>query len=133
MEEDLIAFLLAASGVAAMVTDRIDWNALPQGGAIPAITLHRITGGHGYTMRGRSSTTGALVQADCWGGTYAEAKLTARAVIAACDDPSNPRIQGAFIEDDGDAFEVGDGPQPDGSTEFHNVRLQIRIWHNAAP
>lgn len=135
MEEDLVAALLAAAGVAALVGDRIDWNILPQGGGLPAIALHRITGGFSYTMKGRSSTSSPLVQIDCWGGTFKQAKSTARAVQAVLEGlhKAHPRFQGVFVEDARDTFEAGDGPQPDGATNFHRSSLDVRVWHTEAP
>jgi Protein of unknown function (DUF3168) len=83
MEEALIAKLLATSGVASLAQARVFPGRRPQGSALPAIVLNRISGAPIYTDQGESGLATARIQFDCWGTTFTSAKRTARAVIAA--------------------------------------------------
>lgn len=131
MEEDLRALLLAAPGVTALAGQRVTWVMRPQGSQIPAVVLHRITAGRSYTYQGRESLTGALVQIDCWGPTYAKAKALSRAVIAALDALTTP-FHGAFVEGERDTYERGDAPPTtSGTPDFFRTSLDVRVWHNS--
>lgn len=80
MEADLIAKLLASSGVTALVSTRINWSRRPQGSALPAIVLHVIDGEPDVTHGGRSGLRMNRVQADIWASSYGSAKAVARAL-----------------------------------------------------
>ncbi len=82
MEEALIALLLADAGVAGIAAARIFPGARPQGSALPAVVLHRISGAPLYADDGEVGLEKARIQVDCWADTYAGAKLLARAVTA---------------------------------------------------
>jgi hypothetical protein len=83
MEEAVIARLLAGSGVAAVVGTRVFPGAHPQGSALPAVVLNRISGGPLYADDGEVGLEQARIQIDCWAETYTGAKLLAR-VVTAC-------------------------------------------------
>ncbi len=83
MEADLIAKLLASSGVTALVSTRINWKRRPQGSALPAIVLHKISGTPDVTHGGASGLRVSRIQADCWGASYGSAKAVARAIESA--------------------------------------------------
>jgi len=83
METALIAKLLASAGVTALVSTRINWSRRPQGAALPAIVLHRISGIPDYHHSGTSGLVSSRVQVDCYGVSYGSAKAVARAVEAA--------------------------------------------------
>lgn len=129
MEEDLRTFLLGGAAVSAIVGERLAWGARPQGELLPCGTLHRITGGRDYHMRGRSGLVDSLVQIDCWAGTWLAAKELARAVVARLDGLTEGSFQKAFVESERDSFEAGEGPQPGGTTDFYRTSLDVRIWH----
>jgi hypothetical protein len=130
MEEDLRTQLLANAGVAALVGKRVTWIVRPQGSELPAVVLQRISSGRDYTYQGLMPLTGALVQIDCWGGSYKDAKHLARAVIAALGALTTP-FQGAFVENERDTFERGDGPQTvTGPSDYYRSSLDIRLWHH---
>jgi hypothetical protein len=82
MEEAIIARLLADSGVAAIVATRVFPGSRPQGSALPAAVLNRISGGPEYADDGEVGLEQGRMQIDCWAATYGEAKLLARAVTA---------------------------------------------------
>jgi hypothetical protein len=83
MEAALIAKLLAASGVTALVSTRINWLRRPQGDGLPCIVLHRIDGTPDVHHGGYSGLVQSRVQVDCWASTYGAAKAIARAVQTA--------------------------------------------------
>jgi hypothetical protein len=82
MEEALIARLLADTGVAAIAGARVFPGSRPQGAALPAVVLNRISGGPLYADDGEVGLEQARIQIDCWAESYAAAKLLARAVTA---------------------------------------------------
>lgn len=83
MEEAMVAWLLEQAGLSARVRNRITWLRRKQGGALPAIVLHRAGGDRDYHLTGASGLVASRVQADCWGDSFADAKTTARALEAA--------------------------------------------------
>ena len=83
MESALIAKLLATAGVTALVSTRINWSRRPQGAALPAIVLQRISGTPDVHHAGASGLVVSRVQVDCWGVSYGSAKAVARAVETA--------------------------------------------------
>ena len=82
MEEAIIARLLADAGVAAIVGTRVFPGMRPQGSALPAAVLNRISGGPLYADDGEVGLEQARIQIDCWADTYTAAKKLARAVTA---------------------------------------------------
>jgi hypothetical protein len=54
----------------------------PQGSALPAAVLNRISGGPLYADDGEVGLEQARIQIDCWAETYTAAKRLARAVTA---------------------------------------------------
>jgi hypothetical protein len=82
MEEALIARLLGVEAVSGMVATRVYPGSRPQGSALPAIVLNRISGGPLYADDGEVGLEQARIQVDCWAATYAGAKLLARRVAA---------------------------------------------------
>lgn len=83
MEAALIAKLLAATGVTALVSARINWSRRLQGAALPAIALQRISGTPDVHHAGASGLVVSRVQVDCWAASYGSAKAVARAVETA--------------------------------------------------
>ena len=82
MEEALIARLLGIAAVSGMVGTRVYPGSRPQGSALPAVVLNRISGGPLYADDGEAGLEQARIQVDCWAASYAGAKLLARAVKA---------------------------------------------------
>jgi hypothetical protein len=83
MEAALIAKLLAATGITALVSTRINWSRRVQGAALPAIVLQRISGTPDVHHAGASGLVVSRVQVDCWAASYGSAKAVARAVETA--------------------------------------------------
>lgn len=83
MQEDLLTFLLANGGIAALCADRIAWVTRPRGSALPAVVLHLISGRPDYHHQGASGLAESRVQADCYATTYLASLTLARALEAA--------------------------------------------------
>lgn len=74
MKTDLRARLKNDATVAGLVSTRIDWAKRPQGSALPAITLQRISEQRPQHMGGNDNLKSARVQIDIW--AEKEATLT---------------------------------------------------------
>lgn len=81
MEEDLRALMLADSGLAAIVGNRINFGEHPQGAGHPAIVLTTISNEVYMHMNGKGGLEESRVQVDAYGKTYGDAKRAARAAI----------------------------------------------------
>lgn len=107
MEEQLRARLLATAGVTALVGQRINWGAHPQGEAFPALVLTVISGAEGYTLTGRDGLLQGRVQVDCYAATYGAAKVLSRAVVASLGGYSSAGFRGVFHVGTRDSREGG--------------------------
>lgn len=83
MEEDFRALLLASSGLTALVGTRINFGTHPQGSAFPAVVLNTVSDVEDYHMNGHGGLSDGRVQVDVYAGTYAAAKIAARAARSA--------------------------------------------------
>lgn len=124
MEEQFRAALLANSGLAAIVGTRIDWGLR---GQAPSIRLQVVSGVPFYTHSGRNEMTPYLVQADCFGTRFGDAKRVARAVQAACDNLGLPHFDSCFVENERDDQDVDAASNP-----IHRTSLDLRLWHHAS-
>lgn len=124
MEEQLRAALLANSGLASIVSGRIDWGLR---GQAPSVRLQVVSKVPFYTYGGRSGMTPYLVQADCFGARYGDAKHVARAVEAACADLGLPHFDSCFVENERDDQDVDAASNP-----IHRTSLDLRLWHHAS-
>lgn len=125
MEETLAALLLTDTAVAAIAGNRVNWSDRPQGSALPAVVLHRVSGGRDYHMAGPSGFVRSRVQADCWALTYKDAVQLSRAVRVALSGYSSGDMQGAFIEAERQSVEK----EADGAQRFFRVSLDFMISH----
>lgn len=128
MEESLIQTLIAAPSLSGLLAGRIYWNKRPQGSALPALVLHKISPGKGYTMKGAMRTTDPLVQMDCIGLTYGSVKAVERGLIAAFGALAAAPFQGAFIEGGRETVEPSDSAG--GESEIQKSSLDVRVWHS---
>lgn len=83
MEEAMISKLLADSGIAALVGNRVFPGSRPQASALPCIVMNRISGAPVYADDGEIGIEQARMQLDCWGQTFTSAKQVSRAVRGA--------------------------------------------------
>ena len=107
MEEQIVALLLASSGVTALCGNRINFGANAQGAAYPRIVMWTIGDAEGHNLQGPDGHSVGRVQVDCYGATYASAKQLSRAVRAVLDGYSGGGLQGVFLAGTRDTREGG--------------------------
>ena len=108
MEEEFRAILTGAAAVTALVpAARINWGEHPQGAGLPGIVLTTISGIDGAHMNGPNDLLEARVQVDCYALTYGQAKLVARAALAALHFHRGAGFQGVFHAGTRDSREGG--------------------------
>lgn len=130
MEAALIAQLLATTGITSLVGQRITWGRRDQGGALPAIVLHRIDGSPDYHLQGASGLVSSRVQVDCWASSYGSAKSVARAVDAAM---SGVRfVRGAIRFDAVLIIDESDDTFDESGTALYRTRLDLAVHHASA-
>ncbi len=82
MQGVLANLLLTSPALKAMVSDRVDWDDIPQGEDKPAIVMFVISGVIDYTMAGASGLVATRVQCDSRARTAADARVVACAIAA---------------------------------------------------
>lgn len=82
MEEDFRELLLSAAVAGTLFTPDIEvnWDAHPQGEALPGVVLTLISGAEGYTQAGRDGLLRATVQVDVYGPDHAPVVGIAREI-----------------------------------------------------
>jgi hypothetical protein len=124
MEESLVSYLLASSGLAALVGTRVYWTRAPQNVAKPYAALQRVSGNRDYHMLGPSGLVESRVQIDCYAVTALTAEALARAVDAALSGWHADDIRGVFRDS------MRDLPTDTGSGETAaRVSLDYIIHH----
>lgn len=131
MEEALIAYLLADSGVSALASTRLYWTIAPTGVAKPFATLLKVDGLRDTPMSGPTGFQQSRIQIDCYGTTFASAKGLARAVEAVLSgaywSTATIEFQGCFLVAERDGFE------DDASTEdLFRTSLDFITFHKGA-
>lgn len=123
MEEALRAWLKGSDGIG----DRVDWDARPQGKALPATTLHEIGVEDEYTFEGRVGQVAFDAQIDCWGATRKAARDLRRAVVARLDainaEPSDDLQEATILR-----RHAGFDPAESGAPSFYRASLDVRVW-----
>lgn len=107
-ESDVIARLVADTGVHAICADRIRPLKLAQTETLPAVTIQRVTADFGGSLGGDTSNcTRVYVQIDCWASSYGSAKSLAAAVRTAMQSLTAIPIDSTdFYEDETDIYRV---------------------------
>lgn len=131
MEEALVAYIIAASGVTALLgttATRVYWGNAPQNTAKPYVVLTRISGVRDYHQTAASGLVASRVQADCYGLTYASAKGVARALEARLSGyrgtTGGEVFGGIFLDAERDMYD--DDSTPD---KLFRTSLDFIIWH----
>jgi hypothetical protein len=134
MEEALLARLVAAPAVLAILAPGGDtddataaWGEIGQVQSAPALVLLRVTAGRDYSHDGAVPLGTPLVQIDCLGRSYGEARQLARAVIPAIEaaaEQGGVTFKQSFLEADRDMPPVD---LPGGDKAFR-VSLDFSIF-----
>ena len=98
MEDDLRELLLSAAvtGTVFVPGIEVNWDAHPQGEALPGVVLTRIAGAEGYTQTGRDGLLQAVVQVDVYGPDHAPVVGIAREIAAALSGYRGDGVCGFF-------------------------------------
>lgn len=83
IESDIVARLLAVSGVTDLVAARVYPLILPQGPTYPALVYQRIAGARDAVLEGDPGGGEARIQITAWASSYSGALALAEAVRAA--------------------------------------------------
>ena len=125
----MIAKLLATAGVTALVSTRVNWSRRPQGAALPAIVLHRVSGLPDVHHGGASGLVVSRVQVDCWAASYGSAKAVARAVETAIT--AQTFTQGA-VRFDVILIDSERDDSTDETTPIFRTSLDLMVHHASA-
>lgn len=125
-----MTFLLAQSGVTALVADRIHFGKAPQDVASPYIVISKISGPREKSHDGPVGLAHPRFQLSAFAITYGVAKAVIAALQAALDGYKGMMggddgvfVGGAFYDDEND-LDPGDG------TGLFGVGADYIIWHN---
>lgn len=113
--------LLADTGIAAIVGNKVFALVIPEGTVLPCLSFQRLSGQPANTLSGHSGLEAISVQIDAWGKTYTEAKELAKAVRAAM--PAQGAVWGAHLMEDQDFFEDGTNLR-----NYYRVSMEYLVW-----
>lgn len=127
MEEELRAIIAGDPAVLDLVPgDSIVWG---RRNGLPAVALWRVTGRPDYHLKGASGLEESVVQIDCWGASYGQAKMLARAIKAVISGRHGGVFRSIFIDNERDGHEAADGASdPDTPSDFYRTSLDARVW-----
>lgn len=137
MEEALRDLLLTAAPIAAVIARRADWGIRSQGSALPAITLHQISGVPQMKFNGPAEWTRERVQIDCLGRSYKAAR-DLRDLVGSND----PRAPGLLVGFRGDhhgqrlrTFVIGSRSDNDSDSAgpVFRASIDVMVWHTPLP
>lgn len=133
MEEALRDLLLISAPIAAAVERRVDYGVRSQGAALPAITLHQISGNPTMLLAGPADWERDRVQIDCLGRTYKAARDLADAIggrrgllVGYRGDHKGQRLR-TFVmgsRSDNDSDSVG---------PVFRASIDVMVWHTPSP
>jgi hypothetical protein len=125
IEPGFVSYLSGIPGLAALVSNRLYPQRLPESVTMPAIAYRRVSGERMMSHSGPSGVASPRYQMECWGMSYAEAKQVAEQVRIALDGykglMGSVPVQGTFVDDDRDRY--------DSVTKQHFVQVDAIFWH----
>jgi len=129
IEEALYAHLVADSGVAAQIGNRLYPLVIPQDAALPAAAYQRISGPRVLAHDGTLGLADARMQFTSHAETYSDAKALARAIRESVDGyrgvmggAGGVMVQGCSVENETDSY----GP----AGEVRTVRLDVFVLYS---
>lgn len=127
MEEVLLARGRANVALAALIGAQLHWLELPTGAELPGVTMAVLSPGRSYDHGGAAGLSNPRVRADCWGATYEESKLVARAFLDMIEPPATVGDV-AFSQ----SFLIGErdlGPDDiSGGGKAFRVSMDFYVW-----
>jgi len=130
IEQGLMTFLLAQSGITDLVGQRIHFVQAPQDVESPYLVISKISGVREHSHDGSSGLAHPRFQLSAFADTYGAAKAIIAAVQAVLQGYSGTMggaggvaVNGAFYEDEND-LDPGDG------TGLFGVAADYIIWHS---
>lgn len=126
MRVDLRARLLNQTAAAG----RIDWDARPQTGALPAVTLELVSDPRDQHMGGNQATRQPRVRAHCWAATAKAAHELAEDVAATLE-PSAVQGDTRFLRSFVTIY--GEVPTDAETGQIHHVVADIDLTHTPIP
>jgi len=133
IEQGIFQLIQSNANIAKLVTTTngagVYWVLMPKGAAVPCIVLSRTATADTLTMQGATPLRGALLQLDCYGGTYYSARALSTAVRQVIESftgtlPDGTLVQGALITKDWDM------PFQEGALGFvYRAMLEFRVWY----
>lgn len=130
MYQALRSRLLTGDGMAALVSNRVDWDERPQGKPLPAITLQVVTDPDEQTYEGPQILRSTLVQMDIWAidrATTVAIKKAALPAILPAIRMDAIRFEQSFVSDSQDTTETATVSSIGTSTVFR-TRVDLRVW-----
>jgi hypothetical protein len=133
VEEALRDLLLGTTPIATAVGRRADWGVRSQGSALPALTLHQISGVPQMKLDGPADWERDRVQIDCIGRTYKAARDLADLIggkrgllVGYRGDRAGQRLRTFVIgsRSDNDSDSVG---------PVFRASIDVMVWHTPLP
>lgn len=128
MKQSLTTLILADPTVSGLIGDRLFWKLMEPSAQMPRLILHTISSVTDYRMSGPTGLINTRIQADCFGGTYAQAESLASALMTLLSGyrgtVGTTLFEGVFHESTRDIFEDDDSP-----SDIFGVSLDFTIWH----
>lgn len=130
MQSALRSLLTGDATLAALVSTRIYWNAIPQDAADPCVVLYKITGAPGVHMQGSDGLESSIVQIDVRALTVTSMWAVRDAIItklhAFSGQQGSVLFRGIFLRDERQTSE-----KP-GTVLYHRASLDFDIWSKSA-
>lgn len=127
IEEVVIARLLDTAAVTTLASSRVYPGIRPQGSALPAVVVSRVSGAPVYVDDGETGLSVARIQIDCWGETYSAAKSLVRAVVYCLSGfygvLFDVQIQTTLLDNERD-IQVGD------TASLFRTSTDFMIWYS---
>lgn len=105
MDEALHALLIGNAAINARIAGRAFWGVAQQGGALPALVLHVISGRDEPHLEGTDGLWRYRVQIDCYGLDRPSARLLSRDVIGLLNGYTGGGFNAVFLDTTREDFE----------------------------
>lgn len=123
LKDRIYVLLQSSADLTALVGSRISPGKAQQGCARPYVEFSQVGTARDYTQDGVLDMQDTLIQVDCWGDTYDDARACNAAVVNAFLQSDSPPVGlYCFLEQDG-------ADDYDYELRRHRVMTQVRVWY----